>query len=439
MMIIKLFGIISECMIITYFLCKYFGLKHHNYAVVKASLFFIIIAIYDYASGEYISSEFATFGGFFILTFLFSFLFLKGNMLEKIATCALTFILIAAINLPILAISSAITNQYPDAILNSNDKTDVLILDTFLSKIIYFGVLQAILLFRKKEKIVLKMKEWIVIIVSFIISILIASLVRLLLITHSTQPFFYFLIALCLTALDLIILLFIIWVNRSVSIREENLQIKLRLEKQEKETKLINAKYEETSMLKHDFKKHLHNIDKLLDRNELDNARNYMKGLLEQQNDSLLRTVHSDQTILDSLINEKIQEAKEKRIDITCRLITIIPDELQMDVCSILTNLIDNAIENSPTSMNNRIIVIIQKSHGYYRITVKNNINHSVLKYNHDLHSKKTDGEQHGWGLKSVRRVAENHDGRVDVYEENDMFIVAVILQDDCSPPKIVT
>ena len=130
MMIIKLFGIISECMIITYFLCKYFGLKHHNYAVVKASLFFIIIAIYDYASGQYISSEFATFGGFFILTFLFSFLFLKGNMLEKIATCALTFILIAAINLPILAISSAITNQYPDAILNSNDKTDVLILDT---------------------------------------------------------------------------------------------------------------------------------------------------------------------------------------------------------------------------------------------------------------------------------------------------------------------
>lgn len=158
--------------------------------------------------------------------------------MEKIATCALTFILIASINLPILAISSAITNQYPDAILSSNGKTDVLILDTFFSKIIYFGVLQAILLFRRKEKIVLKAKEWIVIIASFIISILIASLVRLLLITHSTQPFFIF-IALCLTALDLIILLFIIWVNRSISIREENLQIRLRLEKQEKKQSLL--------------------------------------------------------------------------------------------------------------------------------------------------------------------------------------------------------
>lgn len=351
--------------------------------------------------------------------------------MEKIATCALTFILIASINLPILAISSAITNQYPDAILNSNGKTDVLILDTFFSKIIYFGVLQAILLFRRKEKIVLKAKEWIVIIASFIISILIASLVRLLLITHSTQPFFYFFIALCLTALDLIILLFIIWVNRSISIREENLQIRLRLEKQEKETKLINEKYEEISMLRHDFKKHIHNIDKLLDSNELNNARNYLKGLLEQQDKSLLRTIHSDQTILDSLINEKIQEAKETGIDITCRLITTIPDKLQMDVCSILTNLIDNAIENSPSSMNSRIIIIIQQSHGYYRITVKNTISHSVLKYNHDLHTKKQNREQHGWGLKSVRRIAESHGGRVDVYEENNMFIVAAILQDD--------
>lgn len=253
MMMINIFGVISECVIITYFLCKYFGFRYHDYAIVKSSLFFIIITIYDYASGKYIPSEFVAFWGFFLLTFLFSFIFLKGNVLEKIATCALTFILIASINLPILAISSAITNQYPDAILNSNGKTDVLILDTFFSKIIYFGVLQAILLFRRKEKIVLKAKEWIVIIASFIISILIASLVRLLLITHSTQPFFYFFIALCLTALDLIILLFIIWVNRSISIREENLQIRLRLEKQEKETKLINEKYEEISMLRHDF------------------------------------------------------------------------------------------------------------------------------------------------------------------------------------------
>ena len=428
---INIFGIISECVIITYFLCKYFGFRYHDYAIVKSSLFFIIIAIYDYASGRYIPSEFVAFWGFFLLTFLFSFIFLKGNVLEKIATCALTFILIASINLPILAISSAITNQYPDAILNSNGKTDVLILDTFFSKIIYFGVLQAILLFRRKEKIVLKAKEWIVIIASFIISILIASLVRLLLITHITQPFFYFFIALCLTALDLIILLFIIWVNRSISIREENLQIRLRLEKQEKETKLINEKYEEISMLRHDFKKHLHNIDKLLDSNELNNARNYLKGLLEQQDKSLLRTIHSDQTILDSLINEKIQEAKETGIDITCRLITTIPDKLQMDVCSILTNLIDNAIENSPSSMNSRIIIIIQQSHGYYRITVKNTISHSVLKYNHDLHTKKQNREQHGWGLKSVRRIAESHGGRVDVYEENNMFIVAAILQDD--------
>ena len=430
---VEIFGIISECAIITYFLCKYFSFKNKDYFVVKAGAFFILLTLYDYYAGKRIESEFLVFAGFLLLSFLFSIIALKGNVFEKLAICSLTFTLIFAVNLPILAISSAITKQYPEVILNSIDKTDILILDTFLSKIVYLGITQAILVVRRKEKFVLHKKEWLVIIASFIISIVIASSVHLLLLTRSAKPTIYLLIAFSLTLLDLIILLFVIWVNRTSTLQEENLQIKLRLKKQKEETELINSKYEETSILRHDFMKHLHTIDELIQKNDTENAIIYIQGLYQKQNETFLHTVYSEQSILDSLLNEKIREAKDKKIDITCRLIADIPVSIQMDVCTILTNLIDNAIEYcSELQDPAKIIVILQKSHGYYRITVKNTIILSILKYNHDLRTRKTNKAVHGWGLKSVHRIAEEHNGGVDIYEDKGMFIVAVTLQEDC-------
>lgn len=179
--------------------------------------------------------------------------------------------------------------------------------------------------------------------------------------------------------------------------------------------------------------KHLHTIDELIQKNDTENAIIYIQGLYQKQNETFLHTVYSEQSILDSLLNEKIREAKDKKIDITCRLIADIPVSIQMDVCTILTNLIDNAIEYcSELHDSAKIIVILQKSHGYYRITVKNTIILSILKYNHDLHTRKSNKAVHGWGLKSVHRIAEEHNGSVDIYEDKGMFIVAVTLQEEC-------
>lgn len=435
MLAVQLFGILSECLIITYFLCKYFGYKNPDHSNIKSFCFFVFISIYDYISGKFASSDLIMVLGFVAITFIFAFFMLKGNIFEKIAICALDFILIAAINLPILAVSSAITNQFPDVLLTDLGWKDIYILDTFLSKIFYFGIVQAILMFCKKEKVSLKAREWLVITTSFLILIVIASLIHIILITQSTEPIIYMLITLAVSVLVMIILIFIIWVNRSSLLYEENIQIKLRLEKQSNEVQLINKKYEEISMLQHDFKKHIHNIDQLLDKNELTEAKSYMKQLLNQQRQqkkSFFHTVNSNQTILDSLINEKIHEANEHGIELTCRLVTVIPEALQMDVCSILTNLIDNAIENSPASSGcAKIIVIIQNSHGYYRITVRNKITTSVLQYNHNLHTKKANQNEHGWGLKSVQHIAKEHGGSVDIYEENGEFVVAVMLMEE--------
>lgn len=44
------------------------------------------------------------------------------------------------------------------------------------------------------------------------------------------------------------------------------------------------------------------------------------------------------------------------------------------------------------------------------------------------MKSQKENNKEHGWGLKSVREIVEKHEGIIDIYEKNDMFIVSIKL-----------
>ena len=46
----------------------------------------------------------------------------------------------------------------------------------------------------------------------------------------------------------------------------------------------------------------------------------------------------------------------------------------------------------------------------------------SVLEKNQHLDSRKENKSEHGWGLKSVKEIAEKHEGIIDIYEKNGMF-----------------
>ena len=101
-------------------------------------------------------------------------------------------------------------------------------------------------------------------------------------------------------------------------------------------------------------------------------------------------------------------------------------------ICQKPPNLLDNAIEacakeESPT----QIMMLIKKTHGYYRIVVKNTIRESVLQKNRELKSDKENKALHGWGLRSVAEIAERHLGGLDIYEKNGMFVVSVLLAND--------
>ena len=99
-----------------------------------------------------------------------------------------------------------------------------------------------------------------------------------------------------------------------------------------------------------------------------------------------------------------------------------------VDICILLGNLLDNAIEASRGNDRKEIELYIMKNQGELEIKVENRITVPVLGGNTGLKTTKKDKKNHGFGIVSVKNIVEKYHGLMDVYEKNGKFCVSVIL-----------
>lgn len=59
---------------------------------------------------------------------------------------------------------------------------------------------------------------------------------------------------------------------------------------------------------------------------------------------------------------------------------------------------------------------------------IKNSVEKSVLENNPGLLTSKSKGVMHGIGLKSVKETISKHEGMIDFYEKENLFIADVWL-----------
>ena len=136
---------------------------------------------------------------------------------------------------------------------------------------------------------------------------------------------------------------------------------------------------------------------------------------------------------VDNVIGDYYALAQKEEIPFDARV--DLPKELsvdEMDLCLILSNLLENALEASrktAAAQQQISLEIYQHSASILLIRIENNFDGVIKEKNHLLHSTKRKGL--GIGTQSVRRMAEKNDGSCNFTYENGVFTAKVMLRAD--------
>lgn len=193
----------------------------------------------------------------------------------------------------------------------------------------------------------------------------------------------------------------------------------------------------EQKKIMEDFHEEKHNLinELIVLKNEIENddkigaVRNLNKII---NNCHYAETVsNSGNSTVDAIINFKYAVASEFGIEFGLKI--YIPDELPIepsDIGVVLGNAIDNAIEAVKEYEGKKIIEIsmgIKK--GAWVLVIKNPYRHKLRKDRTGmLISTKEEKNRHGYGLKSIMRIAEEYQGNAIIDTLDDVFVLTVVL-----------
>lgn len=192
----------------------------------------------------------------------------------------------------------------------------------------------------------------------------------------------------------------------------------------------LNEMYSQNARLYHDLNNHLTILNHLLEDGAAEKARLYLADISAPIRE-LKKTVWTGNDIVDVIFNNKIEAMKKEGID--HHIHAEFPDGTGIadaDICTILSNLLDNAIEavkNFPgqehfidiriKNMNKILLIQVKNPSSFVKIT-KDGIPHT---------SKRSNGF-HGWGLRNVAQAAEKYDGILHCKYKDGIFEAAVTL-----------
>lgn len=187
----------------------------------------------------------------------------------------------------------------------------------------------------------------------------------------------------------------------------------------------------EMRMLRHDMKNHITVMNGLYRSGKTDELGEYLNGLSDSFADSLAVN-DTGSEIADAIISEKRAVAETSGTKLVCEGSLKGLAINAVILCTVLSNLLDNAIEAAEQTDNERIITLTAKRTGsFYFISISNPCR-GYVDVSADMITTKPDREHHGLGLKSVRNTLEKCGGTLELSckkaGEGYVFTAEVIL-----------
>ena len=222
-------------------------------------------------------------------------------------------------------------------------------------------------------------------------------------------------------------------ITAAMSEKMQNLLVLEQNKYYEKQFELIKSSVQTTSTIRHDLKNHMFSISTLTEEGKKDAVLDYIANIMEDLG-TKQNLAASGNTVIDSIINFKFQEAEQRGIRTALEL--RIPDDTigipTFDLTIILGNLLDNAIEAAAKVTGNSYInVKIRLDKGRLLIQVENPYRGEIKGSKDRLLTTKADKENHGIGLDSIKNAIQKYDGTMDIYYADNIFSVSLLLYVD--------
>ena len=191
----------------------------------------------------------------------------------------------------------------------------------------------------------------------------------------------------------------------------------------------VDNMYRQIRGWRHDYRNHIQTMKAYAAAQDWDAIRRYL-DLLDEDLTAVDTVVKTGNPMTDAILNSKISLAHSKKIRVTAD--AHIPVKLkssEIDLCCIIGNLFDNAIEASEKLPEDQrmIRVYMDMKNTQLYISFTNFTAGKKLKKEGKLF-RSTKGEGHGFGLVRIDAIVERLDGYISRNSEDGAFTTEILL-----------
>lgn len=187
--------------------------------------------------------------------------------------------------------------------------------------------------------------------------------------------------------------------------------------------------------IKHDISNHLGTLSLLINSKEYEKATEYLNTILSEIANNY-KLISTGNIPVDCIINNKYALAQNKGIafDYTIHLPSKMPID-DVSICSLLGNILDNAIESCvkvPNAKERAISLAIRPFNNMLLINITNSSigDYKLNKSGKLLTTKqnKIDNSYHGIGMKQIYRIVQGKNGFIRISPESDCFTLEIMM-----------
>lgn len=179
---------------------------------------------------------------------------------------------------------------------------------------------------------------------------------------------------------------------------------------------------------RHDYHNHIQSMKAYLQLKQYAQLESYLNEL-ETDLSRVDQLVKSGNLMVDAILNSKLSLAQEHHIDIHCTAVT--PESLSIsdiDICVIIGNLMDNAIEACDRLPSDKRIIRVYTDivHQQFYLSVTNSADENISEDQKRYISEKRGN--HGHGMKRVKLTVDKYDGYLNLKNEPGVFVSELMI-----------